>query len=298
MVTTVGAGKYQYEQVENWEKLPQGWVLGQTAIVTDKQDRVYLFNRGDHPLIVLDRDGNFLTSWGEGTLPDAHGMFIDGDENLYMPVKNSHVVLKYDAKGNLLMTLGEWDKPSDTGWSGDTNDPAVRAAGPFNRPTDVALDPNGDLYISDGYGNARVHKFTADGKLLFSWGEPGKTGDGQFHVPHGVWVHTDGRVFVADRENNRVQIFDANGTYLNQWTELKRPCDFYVDSDNVFFVPELDGFMSILDIDGNVLASWGSPNPDAAHGTGAHAVWVDSHGDIYANQNLEGQRLIKYRKKS
>ena len=115
----VGAGIRVYEQLETWEKLPDGWVLGQTAIVTDSQDRVYLFNRGDHPLIVLDRDGNFLNSWGEGQLPDAHGMFIDADDNLYMPVKNSHVVLKYRPDGNLLMTLGEWDKPSDTGWSGD-----------------------------------------------------------------------------------------------------------------------------------------------------------------------------------
>ena len=110
-MATVGRGKYTYELVPDWERLPEGWVLGQTAIVTDKQDRVYLFNRGEHPLIVLDRDGNFLTSWGEGQLPDAHGMYIDDDENLYMPVKNSHVVLKYDPKGNLLMTMGEWDKP-------------------------------------------------------------------------------------------------------------------------------------------------------------------------------------------
>ena len=105
-MTTVGNGKYTYEQVENWEKLPEGWVLGQTAIVTDSADRVYLFNRGEHPLIVLDRDGNYLASWGEGVLTDAHGMFIDDDENLYMPVKNSHVVLKYDPSGNLLMTMG------------------------------------------------------------------------------------------------------------------------------------------------------------------------------------------------
>ena len=173
-MATVGKGKYTYELVPDWEKLPEGWVLGQTAIVTDSQDRVYLFNRGEHPLIVLDRDGNFLTSWGEGQLPDAHGMFIDTDENLFMPVKNSHVVLKYDPKGNLLMTMGEWDKPSDTGWSGRYSDLVERAAGPFNSPSDVAISPSGDLYISDGYGNARVHRFTSDGKLIESWGQPGQ----------------------------------------------------------------------------------------------------------------------------
>lgn len=267
--------------------------MGQTAIVTDSQDRVYLFNRGDHPLMVFDRDGNFLNSWGEGELPDAHGMFIDADDNLYMPVKNSHVVLKYRPDGNLLMTMGEWDKPSDTGWSGNVGDPAKQAAGPFNRPSDIALDAAGDLYISDGYGNARVHKFTADGKLLFSWGEPGKTGPGEFHVPHGVWVHTDGRVFVADRENDRIQIFDAGGKYLEEWGGLARPCDIYIDQDDIIYVPELDGFMSILSIEGDIIATWDSPL-DAGMGNGAHAVWMDSHGDLYVNQNVESHRLVKY----
>ena len=292
-MVAVGTGKYTYEAVRNWAKLPAGWVLGQTAIVTDSQDRVYLFNRGDHPLIVLDREGNYLSSWGEGALPDAHGMFIDGDDNLYMPVKNSHVVLKYDPQGKLLMTLGAWDQPSDTGWSGNYADPAVRAAGPFNRPSDVALDPKGDLYISDGYGNARVHKFTAAGDFVFSWGKPGKTAPGEFHVPHGVWVHTDGRVFVADRENNRIQIFSADGDFLDQWTDFSRPCDIYVDADQVMYVAELGAFMSIVTIEGKLLARWDMPN-DAGEGQGAHALWVDSHGDIYVNQNLEGHRLIKY----
>jgi len=290
-MTTVGTGKYTYELVEGWGRLPEGWVLGQTAIVTDSQDRVYLFNRSDHPLIVLDRDGNFLTSWGEGTLPDAHGMFIDADENIYMPVKNSHVVLKYSSSGNLLMTLGTWDQPSDTGWSGVTTDIVKQAAGPFHRPSDVALSTEGDLYISDGYGNASVHKFTGDGRLLFSWGAPGKTGPGEFHVPHGVWVHTDGRVFVADRENHRIQIFTPDGEFLTQWTDFSRPCDIYIDGDETVFVPELDAFMSVLSIDGRLLARWSGPTE-----AGAHAIWLDSHGDLYINQNLEGQRLLKYRR--
>lgn len=290
-MVTVGTGKYTYELVKDWEKLPHGWTLGQTAIVTDSQDRVYLFNRGEHPLIVLDREGNYLSSWGEGVLTDAHGMFIDGQDNIYLPVKNSHVVLKYDSQGNLLMTLGTWDQPSDTGWSGNYADTVQRAAGPFHRPSDVALSPAGDLYISDGYGNASVHKFSANGALLFSWGTPGKTAPGEFHVPHGVWVHTDGRVFVADRENNRIQIFTPDGDFLSQWPGLARPCDIYIDDDEVVFVPELDAFMTILTIEGEVLSKWSGPT-DA----GAHAIWLDSRGDLYINQNLEGQRLLKYRK--
>jgi DNA-binding beta-propeller fold protein YncE len=290
-MATVGTGKYTFELIEDWAKLPEGWVLGQTGIVTDSDDRVYLFNRSDHPLIVLDRDGNFITSWGEGVLDDAHGLHIDDDENIYLPVKNSHVVQKYDRSGNLLMTLGEWYKPSDTGWSGNTEEPALRAAGPFNRPSDVSISPDGYLYISDGYGNARVHKFDKDGNLLNSWGAPGKTEPGEFHVPHGVWVHTDGRVFVADRENNRVQIFTQEGEFLTQWTGFARPCDFFIDENNVVFIPELDGFLSIVDIDGTVISRWDGP-----FGATAHAVWVDSHGDLYINQHLEGQRLLKYRR--
>ena len=290
-MATVGTGKYTYELLKDWAKLPAGWTLGQTGIVTDSRDRVYLFNRSDHPLIVLDREGNFLTSWGEGVLADAHGMYIDGDDNLYLPVKNSHVVLKYDTRGSLLLTLGTWDQPSDTGWSGDYEDTAQRAGGPFNRPSDVALSPDGEIYISDGYGNARVHRFTAEGGLVLSWGAPGKSGPGEFHVPHGVWVHTDGRVFVADRENNRIQIFTAEGEYLSEWTGLARPCDIYIDAADAVFVPELDAFMSILSIEGRLLSRWAGPT-----GAGAHAVWLDSRGDLYINQHQEGQRLLKYRR--
>ena len=122
-MTTVGTGAHTYELVDDWARLPAGWTLGQTGIVTDARDRVYLFNRSAHPLIVLDRDGAFLTSWGEGILSSAHGMFIDPQENLYLPVINSHVVLKYSSAGNLLMTLGTWDQPSETGWSGNYRDP-------------------------------------------------------------------------------------------------------------------------------------------------------------------------------
>ncbi len=294
-MATVGTGKHTYELVEDWVKLPEGWTLGQTGIVTDARDRVYLFNRSEHPLIVLDRDGVFSSSWGEGILSSAHGMFIDQQENIYLPVVNSHVVLKYSPTGNLLMTLGTWDKPSETGWSGNYQDPVKQAAGPFHRPTDVAMSPTGDLYISDGYGNARVHRFNADGSLQMSWGAPGKTAPGEFHVPHGVWVHTDGRVFVADRENNRIQIFSPDGEFLTQWTGLARPCDIYIDADEVVYVPELDGLISLLTIDGQVLARWTSPT-GTGQIDGGHAVWVDSHGDIYINQNQEGRRLLKYRR--
>ena len=290
-MATVGFGKHTYELVEGWGKLPEGWTLGQTGVVTDSRDRVYLFNRSDHPLVVLDREGNFLDSWGEGVLTDAHGMYIDSEDNLYLPVKNSHVVLKYRADGQLLLTLGEWDHPSDTGWSGDFRDIVDRAAGPFNAPADIALGSTGEIFVADGYGNARVHKFTGEGELLFSWGTPGKSGPGGFHLSHGVWVHTDGRVFVADRENNRIQIFTSDGQFITQWTDVSLPADIFIDGDEAVYVAEWGAFMSIFDIEGNLLARWSGPT-----GNVAHAIWVDSHGDLYINQNLDGQRLLKYRR--
>ena len=118
----------------------------------------------------------------------------------------------------------------------------------------MRLAPNGDLFVSDGYANSRVHRFSPDGRLLHSWGRPGKRGPGEFHIPHGIWVHWDGRVMVCDRENNRIQLFTGDGEYLGMWTDLARPCDIYVDAEGIVYVVELDAFMTILNMDGEVLA--------------------------------------------
>jgi DNA-binding beta-propeller fold protein YncE len=165
-----------------------------------------------------------------------------------------------------------------------------RAAGPFNRVTDIALSPAGELYLSDGYANCRVHKFSATGQHLFSWGRPGKSAPGEFHIPHGIWVDVDGRVLVADRENNRIQIFTPEGNFINQWTGLKRPCDIFIDAQRMVYVVELDpeAFLSVLDIQGRVIARIKPP-----HTAGGHAVWADSHGDLYIGHNMEGKRLLK-----
>ena len=114
-------------------------------------------------------------------------------------------------------------------------------------------------------------------------------------MPHGVWVHTDGRVFVADRENNRIQIFAPEGDFLTQWQGLARPCDIYIDQAGVVYVPELDGLITLLTLEGQVLTRWLSPTSTGA-GDGEHAVWLDSRGDLYLNQNQEGRRLLKYRR--
>ena len=285
-MATVGSGDFIYEVVDNWAKTPEGWAIGQAEPACDSQDRVYVFNRSDHPLMVFDRDGNFQGEWGREYLTDAHGIYISGEDHVYLPVRESHAIVKCTLDGKPLMTMGVWDAPSDTG--GARPDGTMwKAAGPFNRCTDIALAPNGDLFVSDGYANSRVHKFSPEGRLLHSWGRPGKRGPGEFHIPHGIWVHWDGRVMVCDRENNRIQLFTGHGEYLGMWTDLARPCDIYVDHDGIAYVVELDAFMTILNMDGEVLAK-----VDIG-GDGGHAVWADSHGDLYIGHNQEGRRLVK-----
>ncbi len=306
----VGSGKYRYEVAEGWEQLPKGWRHGDvTNVVTDSQDRVYVFNRSEHPVIVYDREGRFLDSWGEGVFARAHGISITRDGFIYCTDDKDHTVRKFTTNGKLLETLGTPHKPSDTGYAGASHASSLatikRGAGPFNRPTRVCDAPNGDLYISDGYGNARIHHFTASGELIQSWGEPGDQ-PGQFNLPHSVWAHTDGRVFVCDRENDRVQIFGPSGKYFGAWTDVARPADIYIDRENHVYVGELElkageltmagrpitrtcpSQVSIRDLDGNLLASWGGPDPIAPDGfSSAHGVWVDSHGDIYVSEVAE-----------
>ena len=285
-MATAGSGDFIYEVVDDWAKTPEGWTIGQAEPACDSQDRVYIFNRSDHPLMVFDRDGNFQGEWGKEYLTDAHGIYISGEDHIYLPVRESHAIVKCTLDGKPLMTMGVWDAPSDTG--GARPDGTMwKAAGPFNRCTDIALAPNGDLFVSDGYANSRVHKFSPEGRLLHSWGRPGKRGPGEFHIPHGIWVHWDGRVMVCDRENNRIQLFTGDGEYLGMWTDLARPCDIFVDHEGIAYVVELDAFMTILNMDGEVLAK-----VDIG-GAGGHAVWADSRGDLYIGHNQEGRRLVK-----
>ncbi len=213
MSAILGSGEHRYRVVENWAKLPEGWSLTDVAsVAVDSKDRIYVFNRGDHPMIVFDREGNFLRSWGEGLFARAHGLHIDADDNLYCTDDGDHTVRKCSVDGKVLLTIGIPNKPTPY-MSGE----------PFHRCTHTALSPKGEIYVSDGYGNARVHKFTPDGKLIASWGEPG-TDPGQFNIVHNIATDADGWVYVADRENHRVQVFDGNGRYETQWNNLHRPC--------------------------------------------------------------------------
>ena len=157
---------------------------------------------------------------------------------------------------------------------------------PINRPTCVALSSSGEIYVTDGYGNARVHKFAPDDTLLFPWGEPG-TGQGQFRLPHGICVDKGERVFIVDRANNRIQIFDAQGKFLSQWDDLDVPCDIFIDAEETVYVAELRRRVSIFATDGKLLARWGSQKEEAAETAlfnGPHSIAVDSRGDLYVGE--------------
>ncbi len=194
---TTGTGEYTYEPVLDWAKLPPGWRFKEIgAVGVDRDDNVYVFNRGEHPMIVFDREGNFLRSWGEGLFPRAHGLHMSPDDTIWLTDDGDHTVRQCTLEGKVLLTLGVPGKPAPF-MSGE----------PFHRCTHTALGPDGSVFVSDGYGNARVHKFDPKGRLLLSWGEPG-TDPGEFNIVHNITCDADGFVYVADRENHRVQVFE------------------------------------------------------------------------------------------
>ena len=290
-----GSGAYTYELAGDWGKLPEGYEFSQVAgVAVDSEDRVYLFNRSAHQLMIFDREGNFIQSWDE-KFSNPHAIHIAPDGNIFLVDRDAHIILKYSPDGKLLLTIGARNQASDTGYTAK-NRQVLRAAGPFNLPAGIAVTEDGDIFVADGYGNCRVHRYSSTGALVSSWGSPGKVNPGDFHLPHGIAVDGDGRVLVCDRENHRIQIFDQEGEYLGMWTGFKQPTDVKVGPRGEVYVPELSHRMSIIDgSNGDVLARWGD---DSSHDPGQfvapHGVAVDSHGDFYVGEVLQGQRVQKF----
>lgn len=299
MEQIVGSGKYTYDVNENWAHVPPGIEMKPAAVAVDSRDRVFCFNRSDeHPVVIFDSDGDFLTSWGAGMFRFPHAIRFDAQDRVWLTDEHHQQFMQFTSDGKLLRTIGEKDHRSDTGvpdddFSSQAWRKVTRGGGPFNLPTDIVVVPNGDMYMTDGYGNARVHKFSADGRHQLSWGEPG-TGPGQFNLPHGIWHDRRGRLLVADRENNRVQIFDLDGNLQTIWpTELIGPAFFYVDDEDTVYIPEHNsGMFSIVTLDGERMARWGAPIHKSIHG-----VWGDSRRNIYVVQPGEWgrvRRIVKY----
>ena len=298
------ADQMRYQVVEGWEQLPKGFAHRDVAgVAVDQEDRVFLICRGENPVIVYDREGNFLRTWGKGDFSlRTHGIYVAPNGSIFATDDGNHTVRQFTPEGRLLMTMGTLNVPSDTGYDGKTTGSIQRAGLPFNRPTNVAIGPKGDIYISDGYGNARVHIFSPKGELKRSWGEPGD-GPGQFRLPHGIACSADGRVWVCDREADRIQIFSPDGEYLSEWTDTQRPTHVVFDEQGRAFVSELwwhagsvsgrhgpiaearYGRVSVYDRDGKVLARWGSTDACAPGSFAApHGLAVDSKGDVYVSE--------------
>jgi sugar lactone lactonase YvrE len=303
----VGQGKFAFDAHANWGRIPEGFrVREAVGLAVDSMDRLFLFTREETPVLIFSPDGAFLGSWGRGLFIRPHGLVIGPDDTVYCTDDKGQRVQRFSPEGQLLQSFGTPGQASDTGVKNMDYRTIERAAGPFNLPTNVALAPQGDVYVSDGYGNARVHRFAADGRLLHSWGQPG-SGPGQFQVPHGVAVARDGTVFVSDRENSRIQLFSPDGRYLEQWTDVARPCKVAFDGEGNVFVAEL-GFragmfvgnvppakpagsrVGVFTRGGELICRWGGGDHVGSPGDfhAAHDLVLDSRGDLYVGEVRPG----------
>lgn len=299
----LGTGKYTYEWDGNWAKLPQGKKFGFThGIITDKQDRVFVHNTSDLGIMIFDRDGNFIKSWGKEWESYAHGMYYsleDGKEYLYLTSNGRQDMVKTTLDGEVVLKIGL---------------PPVAEAYPkpeLYKPTDTAVAPNGDIYITDGYGESWVHRYDKTGKHIQSWGGKGSE-PGKMSCPHGIWIDTrksEPEVYVADRTNNRLQIFTLDGKHKRFVTaELRRPCCFFQFGDDMY-IPDLDSRVTIFDKNDKLITHLGdsdmykTPNwPNIQYKlqpgkfSAPHACCVDSKGDIYVSEWISDGRVTKLRR--
>lgn len=291
MSVLLGNGEHQYRVVEDWAQLPENWTfMDVAAVAVDSNDHVYVFNRGDHPMMVFDSEGNFLRSWGEDLFTRAHGIHIGADDMLYCTDDGDHTVRKITTDGVVQLEIGVPGSPA-----------AYMSGLPFHRCTHTALSPDGHIFVADGYGNACVHKYTPDGRLVKTWGESGSA-PGQFNLVHNIVADADGWVYVADRENHRVQVFDSDGNYETQWNNLHRPCGLYMPPGRCQHcvigelgpgmpvnraAPNLGPRLSIVSHEGSLIARLGGeqgPGQEPGKFLAPHGLTMDSRGNIYVGE--------------
>jgi len=308
----VSAQDNPYRVVEGWAKLPEGRSWGSTAAVdVDSNDHIWVAERcgtnscaGSNlsPILEFDPSGKLLRSFGAGMFVFPHGICVDKEGNVWVTDGDGkdgkgHQVFKFSPDGRVLMTLGK------AGVAGDGPDT-------FNRPSDVIVAPNGDIFVADGHGgdsNARIVKFSKDGKFIKSWGKKG-IAPGEFDTPHGLAFDSKGRLFVADRNNNRIQIFDQEGSFIEQWTQFSRPSGIFIDVKDNIYVADSEsnsvrphpGWKRGIRI-GNIKDAFVTafiPDPvDTVKGTSAaEGVAADSKGNIYGAE-VGPKALKKYIRK-
>ena len=299
MPEVFGYGDFRYEFVEGWAKLPDGSRFKECpGVAVDSSDNVFILTRGPEPIMVLDQAGNYLRSFGAGHFSDdrTHGLYIAHDDSLLAADDGIHTIQKFASDGEKLMEIGEKNNPQPP-WSGQ----------PFNRPTSAAIMPsNGDIYVSDGYGNSRIHVYTGEGDYKFSWGSPG-IDQGQFIRPHNIAIDSENRVYVVDRECHRIQLFDAEGAFIEMWNNIHRPDSMVLWGEHIY-VGELNGMggvddapglghrVSIFDLQGNLICRFGADEEGEGAGQfiAPHGIAVDSKGDIYVAEVsyiIRGQHL-------
>jgi len=302
---------HSYELITDWGIPPEKHSFKESAAVAvDAKDNVWVFNIPTNELLIFDSDGNLLNIWPH-KYENIHGIDFDSSGNVYLVNRNAHQILKYTINGDLIMSLGQSECPSETGYSlqigRDTNwkNPVSHAGGPFNVPSGVRVAQNGDIYVSDGYANCQIHRFSMDGKLIYSWGSPGKTKSSEFHLIHGLFIDSQNRILVCDRMNNRIQIFDLTGKFVGIYSGLAMPSKIHETPDGDFVITEHAGRISIIDFKGNILARWGKADGSVnKSGSGVfrkpHGCAVDSKGNIYIGNVIpdgtvtgSGDRIIK-----
>jgi sugar lactone lactonase YvrE len=290
-----------YRVAENWAQLPASmkWA-GVISIQPDAKDHLWVFHRGETPILEFDSSGKLLTSFGANMFVQAHGMAIDKDGNVWVTDSQNkdgkgQQVIKFSPQGKVLLTLG---KAGVVGEGPDT----------FSGPADVVVAPNGDIFVADGHvamSNGRVVKFSKDGKFIKAWGKLG-SGPGEFNVPHSIAMDSKGRIFVADRSNNRLQIFDQDGKFIEQWKQFGRPSGVYIDRNDAIYVADSQsnaaqnpGYKRGIYIgsakDGKVTAfiPYSGPDPDKVANEGAEGIAADAKGNVYIG-DVTAMVLKKY----
>lgn len=270
-----------FDPVRDFPKLPADYSLGPcSAVATNSKGEVFLFHRGKHPILCVDADGKLLRSWGDDLIGKAHGLRVDRQDNVWITDIGRHRVMKFDPSGKLLLSLG-------TGKPGTGTDE-------FDQPTDIAFGIDGDVFITDGYGNSRVVKFSAAGRFLKSWGTRGKQ-PGEFHTPHAIVIDSKGRLLVGDRENNRIQLFDAEGQALGQW-EGFTPYGLAINNDGHVFVADGRAHQVLrFDAAGKVQQRWGMKGLAPGEFNLPHMLAFDSAGNLFVAEvgNLRFQKFVK-----